>query len=528
MTGKRPRRKKGTRRLKKWHKWVGLVFTFFLLMFAVSGIFLNHRGTFASCDIPRRLLPPGYRYDNWNNGSVRGTFPLAADSLLVYGNNGIWLTDTLHRSFAPYGEGMKRGADNNSVTNIVRTSDGNVFAATTFDLYRYIPSRHAWQHVEELDAGERLSDIDADDSGRLAVMGRSHIFIAEAPYTDFEKIELPAPEGYDNSTTWFRIIWTLHSGELFGIPGRLFVDLIGVLTIVLCITGIVLLICPGIIRRRNKRNRSTKRSVSLMRGSMTWHNKAGSWFLFFLLLIAVTGMCLRPPLMLAVVRGKTAPPPGSALDSPNPWHDKFRALRYDRYTHDWLLYASGGFYTIGDFTDTPVRLAGAPPVSVMGVNVLHQQDSTQWMVGSFSGLYRWNRSEGRSYDAFTSEEYVRRGGMPVFGHAVSGYSDDFADGPFAFEYSKGARSLHGDADFAVMPEDFADGRMSLWHLSLEVHVGRIYANLFGSIISNLWVFLSGTLFIVILLTGYILYRRTFRKNKKRSGKRTGTTGSGGA
>lgn len=515
------KRKRRTRRLKGWHKWAGLVFTLFLLMFAVSGIFLNHRRAISAWDVPRNLLPSGYRYDNWNNGSVRGTFLLSPDSLLLYGNNGIWLSDPQQSGFVPYGKGMRRGADNNTVTNIVRTATGDIFAATTFHLYRLDTAGGIWRSVG-LPTRERISDIAADDSGRLVVLGRSRLFTARTPYDSFRETELPAPEGYKKETSWFRTIWTLHSGELFGIPGRLVVDLIGVLTIILCITGIILFCCPKIIKRRSKRRKDTSNGVKVMRGSLRWHNKAGAWFLVLLLLIAVTGMCLRPPLMIAVVRGKTAPLPGSTLDSPNPWHDKLRSLRFDSHAGEWLLHTSEGFYTLRELSDTPQRVKGAPPVSVMGINVLRQQDSTRWTVGSFSGLYLWNRSTGEILDAYTLEPYVRRGGMPVFSNAVSGYSDDFAGGPVAFDYSEGAKRIGTGTAFAPMPDTFGNGKMSLWHLSLEVHVGRIYASLFGNTVTGMWVFLSGTLFIVILITGYIVYRRSHRhrKNLRQAGKET--------
>ena len=50
--------KKGTWR--KHHKWLGLGMTFFLLMFCVSGILLNHRQLIKEVNVSRKFLPSRY------------------------------------------------------------------------------------------------------------------------------------------------------------------------------------------------------------------------------------------------------------------------------------------------------------------------------------------------------------------------------------------------------------------------------------------------------------------------------------
>ena len=58
---------------RKYHKWVGIIITFFLIMFCLSGIILNHRQTFADINVSRALLPSHYSFEQWNNGLLRGT-----------------------------------------------------------------------------------------------------------------------------------------------------------------------------------------------------------------------------------------------------------------------------------------------------------------------------------------------------------------------------------------------------------------------------------------------------------------------
>jgi hypothetical protein len=493
--------------MKKWHKWLGLSFAFFMFMFALSGVFLNHRRAISSFDLPRSALGSAYNYDNWNKGAVKGSLLISADSILLYGGNGVWLTDSLHTGFTRFVKGIKSGADNQIINNMVKTPSDKIFAVSTFDLYKLNPASGEWSNLCRLiDDKERFSDI-AVQGDTLVLMTRSHLYTSQAPYTGFTRIELPAPENYKKEASWFRTLWTLHSGELFGMPGRIMVDIAGVLTIILCITGVILTLCPKLIKRKKRKGERAKDSLSLFKGSLKWHNKTGAWFFILFLMVVISGMFLRPPLLISIIRGKSKPIPGTLLDSDNPWHDKLRCLRYDAFEKEWIFYTSEGFYRTGSFDSEPRKLKKAPPVSVMGINVLHQQDSTNWIVGSFSGLYKWNKQTGESVDLHTGKPYQpKRGGMPVFTNAVSGYCDDFAGKSIVFEYGHGAKVWEEGKQFPPMPTTFRQARMSLWHLALEVHVGRIYTFL-PDIIADLFVFIAGILSLIILITGYIIYRR---------------------
>ncbi len=58
---------------RKYHKWLGIFTSFFLVMFCLSGIVLNHRRFFADVNVSRSLLPDRYAFKQWNNGLLRGT-----------------------------------------------------------------------------------------------------------------------------------------------------------------------------------------------------------------------------------------------------------------------------------------------------------------------------------------------------------------------------------------------------------------------------------------------------------------------
>lgn len=56
--------------------------------------------------------------------------------------------------------------------------------------------------------------------------------------------------------------------------------------------------------------------------------------------------------------------------------------------------------------------------------------------------------------------------------------------------------------------------MSLWNVALELHVGRCYSPFLGPL-SDLFVFLSGLLITLVLLSGYIISHRRRKKAQAR-------------
>ena len=523
------------RRLRWVHKWGGLFFTLFLIIFALSGIVLNHRVALSEVDVPRSVLPPEYRMEHWNLGAVKGTLRVSSDSILLYGENGLWLTDSSRACFSRFERGMRSGADNRLVANVVRTHSGQLFAVTTFDAYQWNHSTQSWQRLTERFApSDRMTDA-AVKGDTLVLQSRSELFLATAPYTHFERIHLKAPTNAPLGRFTFRTLWMLHSGELFGAWAQYFVDFLGVILIVLCLTGVVLAFFPKLLKRQRKRQPEGKSVLRrVFKFSLQLHNKLGVYLLAFLLLLTVTGMFLRPPLLVAIARLRHQPLALTHEHNPNPWWDNLRMIRYDRHHHRWLLQTPFGFFTTSNLHSAPTKLDHEPPVGFMGTNVLQQEDADHWIAGSFSGLYRWNARTGESWNLYTGQRYVapKHQGIPDFTYSVSGYSTDLGARPVVFDYNRGAEYALGGAkksatdddeqefvcyeraDFSVMPEQVQDGRLSLWRVALETHTGRIYTFL-PNIVIQLFIFLSGTFLLTVLISGFIVWRRFHRFAKSR-------------
>lgn len=483
---------------RKQHKWLGIIISFFILMFCLSGIILNHRQFFSDMEISRRWLPLRYEYRQWNSGLLRGTVKYK-NGVIIYGTSGVWLSDSMGKNITDFNRGLPHAADHRQVRNVI-VAQGRLYAATSEVVY-YIENGHGGWKVENIPIaeGERLMDIVAKDD-TIVVVGRSHLYVSTSVGKPFTKVELKAPKGYTGEVSLFRTVWLLHSGELFGMLGKIVVDLIAVVLIMLCVTGIIYWLIPKYIKKRRNKGRKIETSQKLLRLSLLWHDKVGRWTIVLTLFIVISGWCLRPPLMIPLVLNKTKAMPLTVLDDKNAWKDRLRMLRYDDEQGDWLLSTSEGMYSIKDFNSVPTKIERTPPISVMGLNVLQKDTLGCWLCGSFSGMFVWDRCNGKVMDFFTGEPAPEKSGAPFGKKAVSGYSQDFAMKPFTVEYDKGTNAIHQPDELCTLP-------MSLWNFALEIHSGRIYI---GNYATFFFVFFAGIASVWCLWSGW----KVKRKKKK--------------
>lgn len=544
---------------KKYHRWLGLVLSVFMLVFCVSGIILNHREVFSGCEVSRKWLPASYHIKNFNNGVVKGTVVKKSaahslssencDSVLAYGCAGVFLTDSRLSTWQDFNAGLPESIDERNVRHVVKAKDGSLWCAALRDVYRYDENSHRWKKVELPGNEERIMDVAlAKDSMTVVALTRSRVFtiVPFVQYGEIVKIGksssetyrveskiIPAPKKYEPKTTLFKLVWHLHSGEFFGLPGKLVVDAIALVLIVLSITGILLFILPYGIRRAKKlaAKARMKRLGKQFAWNMKWHNKIGYVTIVLTLWIAITGMCLRPPLMVPLVLSKL---PQAVGEGGNVWQDKLRAIRWDAVQGDWLVSTSEGFLRVDeDFSQAPKMLPDdeCPKLSPMGVMVWESDGKGGWIVGSFRGIYRWNpvnHSLNQILDYFTGKPSEETSMIPISDNLVCGYSEDFLGGkPLVFDFAKGVEDAKGQA-VALCNDEPKKSRneesmsdlicetapMSLWNVALELHVGRCYSPFLGPL-SDLFVFLSGLLITLVLLSGYIISHRRRKKAQAR-------------
>jgi len=505
--------------IRKYHKWFSLFATLFILFFAVSGIILNHRDLFSGIDISRKLLPRVYRYQNWNLASIKGVERFGRDSVLVFGNVGIWLTDSSFHRFADFNAGFPEGIDNRKVHAVHYSPNTGLYAGTLFGLFRYDFIQKQWRSVPVPSDNERIVRISSIGDS-LLVMSRSYLMVGkgerapkglghpvgvEEKPTGFCVIPIPGAEGSDGKVGLFRTLWVLHSGEIYGFAGKLIVDFIGLVFILLCITGLIYFIVPY----RLKYLREGFRRVKLKRfnrQSLKWHNFTGSWLIAVLILTTLTGMFLRPPLLIPIANARVNPIPFSELDSRNPWFDKLRDFYYDEDSRQFIIATNEGIFSADPQLSKKLRpFIYQPPVSVMGINVLEKVAGKGFLVGSFSGIFMWDPESGQVRDYVTKMPYTGsdRGGPPFGAVSVAGYLRVNDSTEIVFDYAKGAMAVSGRNPIPAMTREIIQSSpISLWNTALEIHTGRIFEPLMGDFYI-LVVPLIGIMTLIIVISGFL-------------------------
>ncbi len=505
---------------KKWHRWPGLIFGLLFVLWAMSGIVMNHRKLLSSSDIPRKNLPAEYRYYKWNNSAVKGSVVIGNDSVIIYGNIGTWLTDGNYSGFRDFNDGFPRGIDNRKVSSVLHSRRGNLYAATFFGLYYHSKEKNIWKKIPIPGKEERITGLTEND-GKIYILTRSEVIKADDDPGNFNPliIVVPAPLGYDNTVSLFRTIWVIHSGEIYGKVGRLIVDLVGFIVIFLTITGILHFFIPSILKRRKKAGKSLLKYSRIKRFSSKWHNRIGIYIVLLLLLNTLTGTFLRPPFLITIADSQVKKIPGTLLDSPNAWEDKMRDILYDEDMKAFLLATSEGIYMEDTaFSGPPALMHAQPPVSVMGINVFRKYAPGTYLVGSFSGLYLWSPMKVAVYDFFTGDVPTTvTSGRPISDHMVTAYLKDDQGREYYFDYNLGAVPLNSNTAFSSMPDQIIrKSPISWWNFALEVHTGRIFHFLIGDFYILL-IPVFGIFAIILLISGTIVWLKLLirkRKNRK--------------
>jgi len=499
---------------RKTHKWVGVFIALLVIIFSLSGILLNHRQTFSSVDIKRSILPKEYKYNNWNNAAVRTTLKVGTNRFLVYGNIGIWQTDSNFVKFNDFNAGLPAGIDNRKIFKVLRT-DKALLAGTLFGLYEFNPAKQQWTKLRLPVHEENVVDM-LQKGDSTFVMTRSNLLVS-TNLKQFDIIKLPQPENYDNKVGLFKTLWVIHSGEIYGVAGKLLVDLIALVFILLSVGGVILFFSKKGLKRNKIDKIKRDKIKKTYKWNLKWHNKIGWIAGLFLIITTLTGVFLRPPLLIAIANARVGKIPLTELDTSNPWFDVLRRVIFIPDQNIYIISTSEGFYYFDkDFKMEAKSVDPQPPASIMGVTVLEDLGKDNLMVGSFEGLFKWNYKTGDVYDLIKKQPYVRQTkiGPPIGDYKVSGFSSDFHNQPIVFDYDMGGINTSKGDEFPTMPENIIHkSPMSLWNLALETHTGRIYGAFLG-MFYILVVPLVGIFLLFTLITGIIIWLKYHFKGNK--------------
>ncbi|MCL3780002.1 PepSY domain-containing protein [Prolixibacteraceae bacterium JC049] len=503
-------KKRGVKSWRRLHKWPGIILSVFILLFSISGIIMNHRSWFSSVDINRSYLPSHYTYNNWNLAAIKSSVAIDKNAILVYGNVGIWKTDTLLSTLHDYNQGFPRGIDHRKVESMIIDQNKTEWAGTLFGLYKRENDNELWQKVELPVEEERIVDLRIHRE-KLLVLTRSHILV-QSENDKFKTIRLKATSS-NSKVSLFKTLWMLHSGELWGTAGKLLVDFMGIVFIILSITGLLHFIFPKLIRFKKKKGQTVSQLASTFKSNLKWHNRLGWTLLPFLIIVTITGMFLRPPLLIPIASTKVEKIPFTELDTPNPWYDQLRRIIWDKKEQKFLLSTNNGFYYCDEnFSQPPAKIDFQPPVSIMGCTVLEPIQPGVFMIGSFNGLFAWDIKNRIVFDYLKRAIWkpTRRVGPPISENMISGMIFLPNKKHVVFDYSRGAFDPAQKVQIGHMPTNVVQNSpMSLWNFALETHTGRIFEHLLGKFYI-LYVPLIGLLTLMLLISGFIIWNRRHR------------------
>jgi hypothetical protein len=347
----------------------------------------------------------------------------------------------------------------------------------------------------------------------VLILTRSNVFAARldapsgvpTPASErFRHVALSRTDENGREESLFRLIFEMHPGRTWGLPGRLLVDAAGVLLVFFTVTG------AWFWWRKRRRTLAQGTGGRLARSGLALHLRLGLWAAPLLLFVTLTGFFQRPPFLIAIANATYRIEHYPGVRSANPWHDKLRKAVFDPARGVVVFSTADGFYETpaealpkNEATLAPVP-GMTPPVSVMGATAFRCQSDGSYLIGSMSGLYLWDRVTDNVRDLFTGLEPAEPTGPPVGEHRVVGLLST-GKGWLWADYDRGLLTPEGEPAGLPMPPELADGgRISLWHALFEVHNGRAFGVLLGWW-SWIVVPLGGLILLTVTFTGVYDY-----------------------
>jgi len=508
---------------KTIHKYTGLVFLLYFLMMGITGILINHPSLLRGITVPAALLPDVYHFANWNRMALREVvFSKKKNnhsSLYLAGKAGIFKSLNGGKTFDKMSDGLPTGIydlDTKALLLVEENEKEILFAGTRRGLYFCDPDKGHWHAVEnkELQQEEIIDLVQAGNriyaftafNGYLAHTGRENLV--------FNKIMLESADPAPDRVAMFRFLLKLHDGSVLGLPGKLFVDTIGVILLFLSISSLYLWYIPW-----SRKKFKSCRKPRFFKFFYKYHLKLGIYSAFFLLIIALTGVFIRPPLLISIINVQVPAwlYPQSGNDN---WHAKIQRAVYLQDEDALLLATENGFYKgQADLSEAFTKQKIKVPVHGMGAFVLEPLQDNRLLVGSFSGIYIWDRKKQEGRDLQGKLLPAERKGRIMAGGMAAGAVVKDGQPLIWVDYRNGIQIMENKSIRALpMPPEIEKSGMSLWHFLFECHNGRIFRSILGKY-TWLVVPLGGFLLLLSVLTGSYdwLFRKLLARKRVRNG-----------
>jgi hypothetical protein len=496
--------------ISKWlHKYIGLALILFLMWMSLSGVLMNHPDLISGISVPGWLTPSQYLPDNWSrSGIINAVFSQNKPGAAYLGGKlGVYKSVHGKVQTLPVDKGFPDSPfyrKTNHLFLLETDSTSHLLAATDGGLYICNTEDELWRQVPLSQSNESVKKI-LQVKTRLLVFTESNAYTSplNAPHLEFKKMTLTRPKT-KRRVSLVKLFFDLHDGKVWGLPGKLLFDLAGIILFYLSFSAFYAWYYPKKIKRyRSKgKGKPAQWQGRLFRFIHKYHLKLGIWTAAVLWVISATGLFMRPP-MLAFLMGDIPATYYPGPLSKNLWQDKIHNALYDPMKDKIIVQASDGLWQgAADFSAAFEKINLTAPLFVMGATVFDAYGDKGYLIGSFSGIFLWERATGKAIDMFTGEEAPPMSAVRPAEKMITGYFKTPAGGEFVTAHKQGLMTLDGteNKSFRMPQSVYQNYRMPLWNYLFEIHNGRFFRDWIGEWYILL-VPLGALLSIIITLSG---------------------------
>jgi hypothetical protein len=512
------------KKFSKWlHKYIGLLLLVFLIWMSISGILLNHPDLISGLDVPEVFIPRQYLIDNWERGAINTAVfsKQHPATVITAGKMGVWRSNDSGRSFRSFmGKGFADHKYDQKTSSILMTSvQGKelIVACTYGGVYYRQLNQDTWHKAQLPDDEERPMKALVARS-KLFLFTESNVYSSELNPDVLEfKIE-HVPRNGANNVTMIKLFFDLHGGEVWGLPGKLLFDLVGILLIVLCVTAFYTWYYPKKLKLRLRwKIKNRRKNPRVFKFLLKYHLDFGIWSAAILLLMSVTGLFMRPPLLVAIANDTVSASMYSGPLPDNPWHKKIRNAAYDPASDSFIIDCRDGVYQgPADFSRSFKFKPLPVPVFVMGATVMECDSTGILRLGSFNGLYRIHMKSKAAVDDIHGTVPQNVSALRPGKYILTGYFATPDSAEFITTHDGGLLHLYGNSRFGPfpMPDELRlNQSMPLWNYLFELHNGRLFQDLIGNWYI-LFVPLGALLTTILILTGIIDWLIVWLRNRR--------------
>jgi hypothetical protein len=512
--------KKLFKKSKWYHKFIGLLLIIFLIEMSISGILLNHKDLISPIDMPHFLVPSNYEIKNFNRASIIDLIE-TENSIFIAGKKGIFKAQKKEvLEFKPLFNGLSNYTIKRKSYDLEIFKD-DIYAATENGLYKIHKNSNTWKRIEIGD-NSPIKKIIKKDENNLFIISTSNIYLL-----NLENIELkthiskpnkftirkitPRKEG-EKIVTAIELFFHLHDGRLWGLFGRLLFDLMGLAIIFLSISAFYIWFIP---KRIVKRKGSLVKNRKKFRFFHKYHSKIGIYSFFIVIIISFTAIFMRPPFIIAITDVYLPRWVYPASVSENRWENRIENALYDKSRNKLMIQTSEYLWEWNiqndDFTKKAYKSEQKWPLFIMGATYLEIDENNNYIIGSFSGLYRFYPNDNKYENLVkNSDKYSR---IRPNKQAMLAGAFKYDNKIYIATHLEGLKDINGKSvKLFEQPKIINEIKMPLWNWNFELHNGRILRFLIGKYYILLVPF-SALMFFFVLLTGLYDWIFVYKRKK---------------